>query len=303
MEQFDIPDAEDPAWDMITDKFTIARAPGDSKIEIIENLQAVRERRVIINWLSPVDYASQQDAFIAKRQEGTGIWLLHSSEFQEWVNKKQSDVTLSGLPGAGKTILTSIVIDHICSKFGDNASVDIAYLYCNFRRQFGQRPADLLASLLRQLVQKRPSIPDSLNGLNERHNYSDTRPSLDEISDVLHSVVSDFSRTFIIVDALDECQVSDGCRTSFMSEMLNLQMKTEVNLFATSRFIPDIEDAFQGCLSLKIHASREDVRRYLDGHISRLSPCVSESHVLQEEITAEIIKTVDGMYTYPFLIE
>jgi hypothetical protein len=43
-------------------------------------------------------------------------------------------------------------------------------------------------------------------------------------------------------------------------------------------------------------ASNEDVKRYLDGHMSRLPPCVSRSPALQEEIETEIIKAVDRMY-------
>jgi len=50
---------------------------------------------------------------------------------------------------------------------------------------------------------------------------------------------------------------------------------------------------------LKIHASVEDVKRYLDGHMSRLPSFVSRNPDLQEELKAEIIKAVDGMYVPP----
>jgi hypothetical protein len=49
-------------------------------------------------------------------------------------------------------------------------------------------------------------------------------------------------------------------------------------------------------MSLKICASEEDVRKYLDSHISNLPLFVSRSPDLQEEIKAEIVKAVDGMY-------
>jgi hypothetical protein len=37
-----------------------------------ENQQTQQERRVILDWLTPINYASQQSDFVAKREEGTG---------------------------------------------------------------------------------------------------------------------------------------------------------------------------------------------------------------------------------------
>ncbi|PYI02763.1 hypothetical protein BO78DRAFT_213479 [Aspergillus sclerotiicarbonarius CBS 121057] len=44
----------------------------------------------------------------------------------------------TGIPGVGKTILTSIVIEHLEEKYHDDRSVGIAYIYCNFRRHHDQ---------------------------------------------------------------------------------------------------------------------------------------------------------------------
>src|SRR5205085_1151644 len=123
-------------------------------------------------------------------------------------NKNQT-LFCPGMPGAGKTILTSIVVEHLWTEFQNDASIGIAYLYCNFRQQDKQKPTDLLLSLLKQLVQEQPFMPESVRRLHEHHNRQRTWPSLDEISKVLHSVIADYSRTFLIIDALDECQVPD----------------------------------------------------------------------------------------------
>ena len=42
-----------------------------------------QECQVIVDWLTPMNYALQQSDFIARRQEGTGEWLLISNEFQQ----------------------------------------------------------------------------------------------------------------------------------------------------------------------------------------------------------------------------
>jgi len=198
-------------------------------------------------------------------------------------------------------MITSIIVGHLYNLFQNDGSVGIAYLYCNFRRQQEQKPADLFASLLKQLVQEQPSVPESIKRLYICHKDRRTRPLSDEILKVLLSVIRDYSRTFIIIDALDECQVSNGVRRILLSEIFNLQAKTAVSLFATSRFIPEIERDFERGLSLEVRASNEDVQRYLDSHMLQLPSFVSTNLDLKEEIKTAIVNAVDGMYVSPVL--
>ena len=171
-------------------------------------------------------------------------------------------------------MITAIVVDHLCTKFQNDASVNIAYLYCNFRRQYEQKLAYLLASLLKQLVQEQPSMPESVKSLYERHKEKRTCPSFDDISKVLHSIITNYSKTFLIIDALDECHVSNGGRSRLLSEIFNLQAKSGASVFATSRFNDKIMRQFEGALSLEIRANDEDVQRYLGGRISQTELCV-----------------------------
>jgi hypothetical protein len=265
-----------------------------------ENQERQHERQAILDWLTPIDYAPQQNDFIARRQEGTGQWLLDSVQFQTWLETDKQTLFCPGIPGAGKTILTSIVVEELTTRFHNDKSIGIAYLYCNFRRQDEQKIDDLLASLLKQLAEYQPSRPGSVKDLYDRHKTKRTRPPLNEISGSLQAVATLYSRVFIIVDALDECQVSDGCRQRFLSGLFNLQAKCKANLFATSRPISSVEKAFEGNPMLEIRASEEDVRRYLDGHMFRLPGFVARSPELQEEIKTDIVKAVDGMYVVYF---
>jgi hypothetical protein len=206
-----------------------------------------------------------------------------------------------GIPGAGKTLLTSIVIYDLHTRFQDELSVGIAYLYCNFRQRNEQNVEHLLASLLKQLSQEQPSPPNSVKALYDHHKKKQTRPLFDEVSRTLQCVAAMYLRVFIAVDALDECQVSDGCWTRFLSEIFSLQAKSGVNIFATSRFIPKIAEKFEGSTSLEIRASSEDVRRYLDGHMFRLPGFVVHGPELREEIKTTIIRLVQGMCDLPIL--
>jgi hypothetical protein len=149
------------------------------------------------------------------------------------------------------------------------------------------------------LTQQQPAVPGDVTSLYKRHNDERTRPSFDEISKVLHCVIADYSKTFIIIDALDECQVSDGNHRKLLAEIFNLQARTRVSLFATSRFIPEIVKEFEGSISSEIRANDEDVKRYLDGHMFQLPSFVLRNSDLQEEIKTAIVKAVAGMYDLP----
>ena len=272
-------------------------------VDRLNERQDYRERReeyqAILDWLTPVDYATQQSDFIRRRQEGTGRWLLDSNEFNEWHNQSGQMLFCPGIPGAGKTILASIVVDYLYDQYYNDPTTGIAYIYCNFRRQHEQKPEDLLSSLLKQLMWGQASMPESMMTLYERHSRKQTQPSLSEVAAVLHSVVANYPRSFIVIDALDECQISDGSRKKFLTEISRLQRQTQANLFVTSRYIPEIENEFEGSVSVEIRASVNDVQGYLEGHITQLPSFVSRNINLQEEIVTGIAQVVDGMCVPP----
>ncbi|OCK78779.1 purine and uridine phosphorylase, partial [Lepidopterella palustris CBS 459.81] len=265
-------------------------------VDKLLRVQHDQEYEAILEWLTPIDHTPQQNDYIRRRQPGTGQWLLDSTEFRTWLDNDKQTLFCPGIPGAGKTILTAIVIDDLTTRFQNDSNIGIAYLYCNFRRRDEQKADDLLISLLKQLSQERPSLLDSVKDLYHRHKAKRTRPSFDDILRALQAVIAVYSRVFIVVDALDECQASDGCRSRFLSEIFNLQVKCQANVFVTSRFIPEIAEMFNGSTSLEICASNEDVRKYLEGHMSQLPSFVSRNNDLQEEIKTEIVQAVDGMF-------
>lgn len=248
----------------------------------------------MLDWLTKVDYGPQQSDFLRMREPGTCKWFLDCCQYQEWRSLSQQTLFCPGDPGVGKTILVATVVDDLTKSHSDNQMVGLAYIYCNFKRQDEQHVEDLLASLAKQLSQGQP-LPDSLSNLHDLHSSKRTRPSLEEISQTLISVAAMYSKVFIVVDALDECQASDGCMPTFLNKLFTLQIQTMTSLLVTARRMPEIEMRFEGCISQPISASEGDIRSYLDTHMTRLPRFVQESPQLKEDIKINIIAAVKGM--------
>jgi hypothetical protein len=219
----------------------------DNTTKLVQH-QDDQQSRTVLDWLTPVDYALQQSDFINRRQAGTGQWLIDSAEFKMWVKNDKQTLFCPGIPGAGKTILTSIVVEELTTRFRNDKSIGIAYLYCNFRRQDEQKAEELLASLVKQLAQSRSSLPESVKSLHDKHKDERTRPSFDEISRALQSVAVTYSRVIIVVDALDEChKLHESCgkggkqkAPSFLhfAKTSRRPMRCHVNLRHDCSFLP-----------------------------------------------------------------
>lgn len=267
--------------------------------KILREKHDQEESDTILNWLTSMDYAPQHNDIFRKRHAGTGQWLLDSIEYQDWLKIDKKTLFCPGIPGTGKTILASVVINDLTMRFHNDQNIGLAYIYCDFRRQDGQNIYGLLRSLLKQLAQKKLSLPDQVKAIYENHASRPTEPSLEELSRALHSVAAMYSRIFVVVDALDELQeYSDNRRTRFLTEIFATQAKDGINIFATSRFIPEISDEFKNsthCTSLEIRASEQDLRRYINGNMSRLPSFVRDDPALQEQIEIEVTQAVNGM--------
>jgi hypothetical protein len=261
-------------------------------VEAIQQDQDRQRHRLIMDWLSSADFAAQQSDFIARRQEETGLWFLNSPEFTDWVNGTSPTFFCPGIPGAGKTMMAAITVDHL-QKSMQTPDVGVAYVYCNYKRQADQTTSSLLAAMLKQLVQDRPSIAKPVTSLYDHHEVQKTRPSVEETLGALQSVLADYSRMYVVIDALDEC-VHDH-RRELLSKLRELQSKTGLRLMATSRFIPDIIEEFNGMSQLEVRAADADVKRFVVGQTKRLPRCIQRDDTLQELVQNKIVEAVDGM--------
>jgi hypothetical protein len=257
------------------------------------NDQKLQQHKAILDWLSPTDFPAQQHDIISRRQKGTGQWLLDSPEYNGWLHGTDKTLFCPGIPGAGKTMMAAIAIDHLgCLAWAD---VGLAYLFCNYKSQVNQSVHGLLSALLKQLVQSRIDIASPVTYLYNHHTKQKSRPSLDEIFTVLLTICSNHAGAYFVVDALDECSDQDGTRSQLLEKLRNLQAKTKVHLLFTSRFIPEIMEKFRSDPILEVRASEEDVKQFVAGQLPRLPKCIQRDVELMLTVQSKVVKAVDGM--------
>ncbi len=170
-----------------------------------DQLYIDRYYREFLNWLAKTNYGTQQANLIGKREEGTGQWFLKSSDFFAWLQRPTRTLLCQGIPGAGKTLLTAIVVNDLRERFWCRDDVGVAVAYCSYSMREEQTKETLLAGLLRQLVKHKHSELEHVQALYKNCKNVGRRPSFSELSRLLRNVARSYSTTFIVLNALDEC--------------------------------------------------------------------------------------------------
>ena len=251
-------------------------------------------RRELCQWLSPLDFPAQQREIYSRHQHGSGQWLLQSERFKRWLENEGGVLLCPGNPGAGKTVLASIVIDHLWNKVLKDG-IGVAYIYCDYLKHGEQTPLNLVGSLLKQLAEQQNPISESLQNYYDRHKRSNTNPDPGLPFEVLKAECDSWSGIYIIIDALDECSEKDATRQIVVKGLLSLQGSKRINILVTSRPIPSILCNFEVWERLEIRADSEDIHRYLLGQMDRFSKRILAEKDLQAKIISGIVDAADGM--------
>ncbi|KAJ7499509.1 hypothetical protein FB451DRAFT_1205699 [Mycena latifolia] len=245
------------------------------------------KRDEIIEWYSPLNFFLRQADILSTRQPGTGQWLLEDARFKAWISGTGKKLWCRGMPGAGKTVLASIVVDTLRTDLA-REDIGVAAIYLNHKETDANSPSMLSASLWRQLVVKK-SISSTLHQLYNNHREPRTRPTEKDDDTILRSIISEYSRVFILVDALDE--YPERQRDALLRRISALG--TTVNIKIDHIFPDSTLDI------LEVRATGHDIRRHIDAQISQssqFSKLLKTRPGLREEIEAEVAQRSDGMF-------
>jgi len=107
-----------------------------------------------MSWVSPIDVSAKHLDVANIRQPGTSKWLLNLDIFKQWECGTGQALWCPGIPGAGKTVITSLLIDHLLDlqRLEPIGTMAVAWVYLDYNQEFIQTPDAIQLSLIRQLA-------------------------------------------------------------------------------------------------------------------------------------------------------
>jgi hypothetical protein len=179
-------------------------------------------------------------------------------------------------------------VDHLQTFFKDS-NVAVTYIYCNYKEANDHKA--LTSSLLKQMFQHRGAASEVIRSLFAHHHPKGTRPNIDDIVQTLKNAIRTYSKTFIIVDGLDEC----GQPRTLLNTLQSLRDddgNLMVNLLVTSRGHLHIAQDFEE--RIDIRARVEDLKRYIECRIDHMD-APRHLKALKETIVEKLVEKDDGM--------
>ncbi|PCD33628.1 hypothetical protein AU210_009848 [Fusarium oxysporum f. sp. radicis-cucumerinum] len=277
---------------------------GDRVRELLVRIDE-SERCETLKSISAILYRAHHEEVSGKRTAGTCEWILKKEKFIRWEESGSSVTILYGNPGAGKTFLISRVVDYSIGKA--ETSEALAFFYCKRDEQNRRNPQDILRSILRQLSNpvkdvERGTIHVALKDLPNRLALNGTTFDVPTCENLIGKLIESYSKTTIILDALDECdRITREELMRVLSSLANGSSKFRV--FISSRHDEDILRHFRGTpfMEMEVTDNEEDISCYVDDRLFQDSRWAHLSPKLREEVKAVFHEKSLGMFQWAAL--
>ncbi|KAG6358423.1 hypothetical protein INS49_014307 [Diaporthe citri] len=235
------------------------------------------------------------------------MWLVQCDKYAAWKTEENSFIWLYGIPGCGKTILSSTVIEDLGRS--EPSSLSFLYHYFDFSNVRKQSRENAVRSLISQLYDKKPNVREHLDSLHTSCHSGNQQPSDQALRRAFQSMIQDTGEIWIVLDALDECQNRNEYSDLSLLEWFEFLQGEQgnVHLLVTSRPEQDIEsaiDRYRGSIkhsiSIQSDLVKGDIKAYIRARLignSELRRWRSNIPV-QNEIEAVLIEKADGMFRW-----
>ncbi|KAH6879952.1 hypothetical protein BKA70DRAFT_1473924 [Coprinopsis sp. MPI-PUGE-AT-0042] len=252
--------------------------------------------RKVLDFLSLVNFRTIQQENLGKWTPGTIKWLLQSSMFQAWLATQYAILWGTGMPGAGKTILASVVIKDLQALAQASTDICVAFVYCRYTEPMKVR--DILAALVRQLLERWPHLLPEVEPLYAQHKLERTKPTQGELIDAIRKICSGFRMAYLFIDGLDEALYDE------QFDLLDTLKTVPANFFFTSRPLVRLKAVLPNAEFFDIAARNEDIELLVSQHINRNLDLqqVLATDGQRESVIKKICKSSCGMFLHASLM-
>ena len=272
----------------------------ERKFKIDARVQLDEKHEKIVNFFLRINPQTGLDVCLTLRQPMTGLWLTESNPiFSEWKNGDNSKIWLSGIPGAGKTILCGSVIEEVLQD--SSVHVGVAFFFCDYKSERSQEVSNILSVLAAQLAQQSDEAFEVLEAY-----YTDLHPEkqlhkgpgVKGLLGVIQQMAKVYDKIFLVIDGLDECRTKVGDVLHSLKFIVQGSPTVSMALFSRdeAEIREELEEEFE---HIEIAAHTEDLDLYVRAEMakrSQLSKLAVKNPTLDLEIRESLIRGADGMY-------
>jgi Cdc6-like AAA superfamily ATPase len=270
----------------------------------LKDVKLTQRQEKISSWLSAPDPSTNFNKASKQRQKGTGLWFLQGGIFKKWQADHHTFLWLYGIPGCGKTILSSTIIEHLEHTYPERL---LLYFYFDFTDSSKQTLEDVVRSLISQLYRRRRDTQTSLDSLFSSHENGQRQPSCESLCKVFLQMVNQAKDVYVVLDALDECKTRKGSPSEgillWLKNLVQLDQRN-VHLLVTSRPEHDIKTVLstvaksgENIIPIQSDLINDDIRSYVHTRVREdngLKRWRSRQEVF-EEIETQLMKKANGM--------
>ncbi|KAK6598467.1 hypothetical protein H4I95_09077 [Botrytis cinerea] len=264
----------------------------------IENQFADQTTRDIYRWLAAPDPFPTHSATLKKHQPNTGTWFITSKQYVDWYLGNDAFLWLYGIPGSGKTVLCSTIVEHLMAQVQQHPKIALAYFYFDFNGDLN----GALKSLISQLSAQSSNVPRPLKTLYEElSTKTSTSPTDDVLLECFRNILLSFHHIYIVFDALDEAARNTEV-LSFISTIKAWKYQ-RLRLLVTSRRLAEIEDVLSPLVSGRMClqdnlSARNDIRYFISEKIEHDKIMSKWPQDIRDQIESKLTQEGDGMFRW-----
>ncbi|KAJ6559670.1 ankyrin repeat-containing domain protein [Mycena capillaripes] len=248
----------------------------------------------------PPNMKQKQDDIQKIRKEGTGSWILNDNRFVEWQDNAGA-LWIQGNSGTGKSVLSSTLISKLMDdqqlfqELGKPSAVGFFYL------DFKEKESRTVVPALRRIVlQLSAQSPHPYRALDKQYMLSkgQTLPNFSQLLEFLQKLLSELGRTYIVIDALDECDDAElEWLVDLVSTLWKCSCKGSIHVLITSQPRAIFTESFKGmpCILLDSSVTMHDIRLFISSEI-RDNRKMKMWAARTNEIVDRIVKKSSGMF-------
>jgi hypothetical protein len=294
-------------------KASVYRKKGYREMELagefrdqVQQYTKEQKRLWLLAKLSAHDNTRRLRYLNSRQHVGTGQWFLETIQIQSWLqSEKSTGVLCVGIPGSGKSILASQLIDRIWQSHLSLGS-SLIYFFCDYQECEALQYDSILRSLLRQYLEVN-HMEDWMRE-NLESIFSSSFIPIDSMERLFLETIGEKDELFIIIDGLEELESIDRRKLLGFLERLQRAAKAKIAIF--SRPDPALTQQLSRFEIIKLSGQRNsmDIAKYVQDSIIQAideDRLVVNDPALIDEIAETLVERADGMFllVYFLLIE